>query len=369
MKKEFADLMLEATFSATKATGKWKRYAFRPEFRYDGLVFIGAISSLVADVVFEDEYREYEKDGIKETYIDPFGTTVSFAASPEISLKELRWVANEIVDLHVIFETLKKEKKYTGIRVPYTECDERYYSEPAIEVIEAVARNLERLGAIEPRFQSHTEKLSSHFGFLVGKRDESYDERYDDVELMRRQVLVDRDFYEFHASRYAANENWPRYAFVAPSLVEAEAFIAGLGQDCYGTKIEAIEHKFVSCPALQKVDDLFARFNVELNVNCRITLDQLRKIASYLKNGRLLANTLELIEPGCAPVGRSPDLSSYLSAMQERLEAYRKYLFLLGSEMQVNKDLLEDFKKIEKAAEDKLAKESEQDDDDDEVEQ
>lgn len=315
MKKDFQISILKACIASSE--NDWNRYAFRAEWHHDAVLFIGALSSLIADIVIKENVYE---------------TCVYFSLNPNVTLKQLRWIANEITDLHVIFETLETEGAFTGDRVYYTMRDDSYYSEPSHSVIREVDRNVQRLSTLLPEFSESTEERCDFWRPLVdGHLKGSLKEK---IGTKDRQGNRDRDFYEYHAARFNRDEAWPKYRFSAESLADAEALTIGLGPECYGLTSTTIDKQFESNQAIPDgIANAGPRYIVECHINPTIPLPLLRAITAHIPNCSMIAETIELIEPGIKPKKSKADLSQCLYHLEVRLHGYSRYLTSLSNVM------------------------------------
>lgn len=318
MKKDFQISILEACIASS--ANDWSRYAFRAECHHDAILFIGVLCSLVADIVIKEDVYE---------------TCIYFSLNPNVTLKQLRWIANEIIDLHVIFETLETEAEFTGDRVYYTMRDDSYHTEPSLTVIREIDRNLQRLSSLLPELSDSTKNRCDTFRkrlvdeFLKG----SFKEK---LAISNRQVNRDRDFYEYRAARFHRDDGWPKYRFSAESLADAEALTIGLGPECYGLTSTAIDRHFEFNQAIPDgIENTAPRYIVECHINPTIPLPLLRTITAHIPNCSMIAETIELIEPGIKPKKSQPDLSQCLYHLEVRLHGYSQYLVSLSNKMEI----------------------------------
>lgn len=324
MKEQFTTLMLEAILSTNQET--WSRYAFRPEYRHDGLIFIGAISSFVKEVDFNDTWLQIETNGYKEDHLNPFPDCVSFSLSPELNIQELRWIANELADLHVIFETLEPEETFSGERNFDAHETFGYCAVPAPRVVNQVLINLNRLQALEPLIQSTISDLIEHFSTLqYDKRFLNLANKYLHSNDFIRQYVIDHEFSEYHSSRFGQIEAWPTYSCVAESSIEIEFFAKSLGYECKIISTEAIQDNFQNIQ-FDELGTTTPRFKAKLRISQRIPFSTLKTIAEKINNGALIASTLKLDVPGATPESPNQYLSHHLNRAKVRLAAYQKYL-------------------------------------------
>jgi hypothetical protein len=89
------------------------RISFRAECESDVHLFISAIRWDILEVDISAEKLK-GADGYSYTYPD---RDVKLVTSGNLNLEELRWVAAQIQDCHVIADTIELAEHYTGVRL------------------------------------------------------------------------------------------------------------------------------------------------------------------------------------------------------------------------------------------------------------